>query len=135
MISNTWKNYKNLSTETWSTIESVFIKTKVRNHGNVSVSFSARNSKIELKIAMKTWDTLKATYLITLLHISVTLLHISVKTERSRLISILLTYGIFSKNYNYITAQVEIIYCALPVLRDRGAPPPPPLLISKLLRT
>ena len=34
------------------------------------MSFPARKSKIELKIAMKTWDILKATYLIALLHIS-----------------------------------------------------------------
>ena len=40
------------------------------NHGNVSVSFPARRSKIELKIAMKTWDKLKATHLIALLYIS-----------------------------------------------------------------
>ena len=39
-------------------------------HDNVSVSFPARKSKIERKIAMKTWDLLKATYLIALLHIS-----------------------------------------------------------------
>ena len=31
---------------------------------------SAPKSKIELKIAMKTWDILKAAYLIALLHIS-----------------------------------------------------------------
>ena len=37
-----------------------------RNHDNVSVFFPA----IELKIAMKTWDILKATYLIASLHIS-----------------------------------------------------------------
>ena len=42
----------------------------MRNHYNVSVSFPARKFKIELKIAMKTWDILKATYLIALLHIS-----------------------------------------------------------------
>ena len=42
----------------------------MRNHCNVSVSFPAQKSKIELKIAMKTWDILKATYLIALLHIS-----------------------------------------------------------------
>ena len=36
------------------------------NHDNVSVFFPA----IELKIAMKTWDILKATYLIASLHIS-----------------------------------------------------------------
>ena len=42
----------------------------MRNHCNVSVSFPAQKSKIELKIAMKTWDVLKATYLIALLHIS-----------------------------------------------------------------
>ena len=33
------------------------------------MSFPAQKSKIELKIAMKTWDILKATYLIALLHI------------------------------------------------------------------
>ena len=32
--------------------------------------FPARKSKIEREIAMKTWDNLKATYLIALLHIS-----------------------------------------------------------------
>ena len=32
--------------------------------------FPARKYKIKLKIAMKTWDILKATYLIALLHIS-----------------------------------------------------------------
>ena len=42
----------------------------MRNHCDVSVSFPAQKSKIELKIAMKTWDILKATYLIALLHIS-----------------------------------------------------------------
>ena len=42
----------------------------MRNHCNVSMSFLAQKSKIELKIAMKTWDILKATYLIVLLHIS-----------------------------------------------------------------
>ena len=42
----------------------------MRNHCNVSVSFPAQKSKIELKIAIKTWDILKATYLIALLHIS-----------------------------------------------------------------
>ena len=31
---------------------------------NASVSFPAPKCKIELKIAMKTWDILKATYLI-----------------------------------------------------------------------
>ena len=36
----------------------------------IFVSFPARKSKIERKIAMKTWDILKATYLIALLHIS-----------------------------------------------------------------
>ena len=41
-----------------------------RNHDNVSVSFPAWKSTIERKIAMKTWDILKATYLIALLHIS-----------------------------------------------------------------
>ena len=40
------------------------------NHDNVSVSFPDRKFKIELKIAMKTWDILKATYLIASLHIS-----------------------------------------------------------------
>ena len=34
------------------------------------VSFPTRKSKIELKITMKTWNILKATYLIALLHIS-----------------------------------------------------------------
>ena len=42
----------------------------MRNHCNVSVSFPTQKSKIELKIAMKTWDILKATYLIALLNIS-----------------------------------------------------------------
>ena len=42
----------------------------MRSHCNVSVSFPARKSKIELKSVMKTWDILKATYLIVLLHIS-----------------------------------------------------------------
>ena len=32
--------------------------------------FPARKFKIELKIAMKTWDIQKSTYLIALLHIS-----------------------------------------------------------------
>ena len=41
----------------------------MRNHCNIYVSFPAQKSKIELKIAMKTWDTLKATYLIALLNI------------------------------------------------------------------
>ena len=35
----------------------------MRNYCNVSVSFPAQKSKIKLKIAMKTWDILKATYL------------------------------------------------------------------------
>ena len=34
------------------------------------MSFPARRSKIELKIAMKTWDILEGTYFIALLHIS-----------------------------------------------------------------
>ena len=42
----------------------------MRNHCNVSVSFPARKSKIELKIAMKTWNILKARYLTVLLHSS-----------------------------------------------------------------
>ena len=44
----------------------------MRNPCNVSVSFPTRNSKIELKNAVKTWNILKdkATYLIALLHIS-----------------------------------------------------------------
>ena len=42
----------------------------MRNHCNVSVSFPAQKSKIELKIDMETWNILKATYLIALLHIS-----------------------------------------------------------------
>ena len=42
----------------------------MRNHCNVSVPFTAQTSKIELDIAMKTWDILKAIYLIALLHIS-----------------------------------------------------------------
>ena len=41
----------------------------MRNHRNVSVPLPARKSEIELKIAMKTWRILKATYLIALLHI------------------------------------------------------------------
>ena len=43
---------------------------KTRLHDNASVSFPARKSKIELKIAMQTWDKRKANYLIALLHIS-----------------------------------------------------------------
>ena len=42
----------------------------VRNHDNVPLPFPARKSKIGRKIAMKTWDILKATSLIALLHIS-----------------------------------------------------------------
>ena len=44
----------------------------MRNLSNVSdsVSFPARKSKNELKIAMKTWDMLKVIYVIALLHIS-----------------------------------------------------------------
>ena len=34
------------------------------------LSFLARKSKTELKVATKTWDVLKATYLIALLYIS-----------------------------------------------------------------
>ena len=34
----------------------------LRNHDNVSVSFPARKPKIELEIALKTLDMLKATY-------------------------------------------------------------------------
>ena len=34
------------------------------------MSFPAKKSKIELKTALKTWNILKATYLITLVHIS-----------------------------------------------------------------
>ena len=42
----------------------------MRNHDIVFVSFPARKSKIELKIAMKTWNILKATHFIfVLLHI------------------------------------------------------------------
>ena len=40
------------------------------NFCNVSVSFPARKSKIELKIAMNTWDILKAAFFISLLYIS-----------------------------------------------------------------
>ena len=41
-------------------------------HGNVPVSFPVRKLKatIEPKITMKTWDILKATYLVALLHVS-----------------------------------------------------------------
>ena len=39
-------------------------------NNNVSASFPAQKLKIELTIAMKTWDILKATYFIALLHIS-----------------------------------------------------------------
>ena len=42
----------------------------MRNHDNVSVSIPAQKYKIERKIAMKTCDKQKATYLIALLHIS-----------------------------------------------------------------
>ena len=42
----------------------------VRNHDSVSVSFPALKPKIEHKIVMKTWDILKATYLIALTDIS-----------------------------------------------------------------
>ena len=42
----------------------------MRNHCNNSVSFAALKSKTELKIAMKTWDVLKTTFLIALLHVS-----------------------------------------------------------------
>ena len=43
----------------------------MRSHCNVTVSFPAQKSKIELKIVMKTWDILKAAlYLIALLHTS-----------------------------------------------------------------
>ena len=42
----------------------------IRNHDNVPVSFPARKSKIERKIAMKSWNLLKATNQIALLHIS-----------------------------------------------------------------
>ena len=64
MVSNTFKNLKNLSTETGNIIENVFINTKnitfyVRNHCNVCVSFPAHKSKIELKIAMNSWYILK----------------------------------------------------------------------------
>ena len=34
------------------------------------ITFPARKSKFELKIAMKSWNKLKATYLIALFHIS-----------------------------------------------------------------
>ena len=34
------------------------------------VPFPARKSKIERKMVMRTWDILRATYLIALLHIS-----------------------------------------------------------------
>ena len=69
------KNYKSYRQKLGSVIENVF-NTKtlpfmyVRNNDNISVSFPARKSKNELKIAMKTLDILKATYLIALLHIS-----------------------------------------------------------------
>ena len=43
----------------------------MRKHCIVFVSFPAQKSKIELKIAVKTWDILKATYLIAFLHISI----------------------------------------------------------------
>ena len=56
-------------------IENVFINTKTSPFMyvtmiTVSVFFPARKSKIQRKIAMRTWDKLRATYLIALLHIS-----------------------------------------------------------------
>ena len=42
----------------------------MRNHCNVSVPFPAQKSKIEVKVAMKTWDILRSAYLIALLDIS-----------------------------------------------------------------
>ena len=42
----------------------------MRNRCNVSVSFPARKLETELKIVTKTWDILRATYSIALLHIS-----------------------------------------------------------------
>ena len=49
-------------------------------------------------------------------NVSRLMLGITVKTERSRLIGIYYTYGIFSKNDNNIV-QMENLYFALPVLR------------------
>ena len=48
----------------------MFLLTTQNHPFNVSVSLPARKSKIELKIAMKTGDIFKATYLIALLYIS-----------------------------------------------------------------
>ena len=48
----------------------LYVHSYTCNHDNVSVSFPAQKSKIGLKIATKTWEILKATYLIALLHIS-----------------------------------------------------------------
>ena len=51
-----------------------------RNHDNVfCVLFLLEGPRTELKIAIKTWDTLKATYLIALLHISNEKWHICLK--------------------------------------------------------
>ena len=80
MISDTWKKLKksidrNLKYN-WKRFHNLTQKHAfyVRNHDNsiVSMSFPAWKSKIERKIAMKlkTWDKLKANYLIALLHIS-----------------------------------------------------------------
>ena len=59
---------------TWNITEDVFIDTKTSPFMWVTiviffVSFPARKAKIEPKIAMKTWNILKATYLIALLHV------------------------------------------------------------------
>ena len=123
MISNTWKNYKNLSTETWNIIENVFIwKHKnvafyVRNHCNVSVSFPARKLKIELKIAMITWDILKATYLLALLYISNETMNTAYLFEISR-------YQIF-RSKDQTRAMLHLRgYVWLAIALKRGRTPP-----------
>ena len=70
MISDTWKKLQKSIDRNLKYNWKRFYQHKnstfyVRNHDDASVFFPA----IELKIAMKTWDILKATYLIASLHI------------------------------------------------------------------
>ena len=96
---------------------------------NVSVSFSARRSKIERKSAMKTWDKLKATYLIALLHIS---------NEKTAYLFEICRY---IKYFQTRTKHLLCLYVALTVVclisyssQTRSGTPPPPLpLFLRLL--
>ena len=124
MISDTCKTKKIYRPK----LENVFINTKTSPfmyvtmiNDNVSVSFSARRSKIERKSAMKTWDKLKATYLIALLHIS---------NEKTAYLFEICRY---IKYFQTRTKHLLCLYVALTVVclisyssQTRSGTPPPP---------